>query len=84
MGRTTQYATSSICQPAASRASTAVASTTNAHLVPFFLEGVALEANMIQSDGIHPTTLAQPVLLETGWQALVASVGDLFPEVVGR
>ncbi len=58
---------------------TKVATATGAHLVPFFLEGVALEDNMIQSDGIHPTTLAQPILLTTGWQALVAILGDDYP-----
>lgn len=56
-----------------------VASATGAYLVPFFLEGVALEANMIQSDGIHPTTLAQPILLETGWRALIGAIGERYP-----
>jgi len=58
-----------------------VAQATSAHLVPFFLDGVALEAGMIQGDGIHPTTLAQPILLETGWQALVTTLADVYPEL---
>ena len=58
-----------------------VAQATEAHLVPFFLDGVALEAGMIQGDGIHPTTLAQPILLETGWRALVATLADAYPEL---
>lgn len=62
---------------------TTVAQATKAHLVPFFLEGVALEAGMIQGDGIHPTTLAQPILLDTGWRALVAVLADLYPELGG-
>lgn len=37
-------------------------------LVPFFLEGVATVPNMMQTDGIHPTADAQPVLLENVWQ----------------
>ena len=56
-----------------------VADAKDAYLVPFFLEGVALIEGMIQSDGIHPTTQAQPLLLETGWQALVATMGDTYP-----
>ncbi|WP_240470580.1 arylesterase [Halomonas halocynthiae] len=39
-------------------------------LVPFLLEGVALEPELMQSDGIHPTAEAQPRLLETVWPAL--------------
>lgn len=39
-------------------------------LVPFLLEGVALEEGMMQSDGIHPTTRAQPVMLDTVWKVL--------------
>ncbi len=39
-------------------------------LVPFLLEGVALEEGMMQSDGIHPTASAQPVMLDTVWKVL--------------
>lgn len=39
-------------------------------LVPFLLEGVALEPELMQSDGIHPTAEAQPRLLETVWPKL--------------
>ncbi|MGH8177012.1 MAG: arylesterase [Steroidobacter sp.] len=39
-------------------------------LVDFFLEGVALDANLMQSDGIHPTSAAQPRLLNNLWPAL--------------
>ena len=56
-----------------------VADAHNAYLVPFFLEGVALVEGMIQNDGIHPTTQAQPLLMETGWQALVATLSEQFP-----
>jgi len=56
-----------------------VADAKDAYLVPFFLDGVALIEGMIQSDGIHPTTQAQPLLLETGWQALVATMGEAYP-----
>lgn len=39
-------------------------------LVPFLLEDVALEPELMQSDGIHPTAEAQPRLLETVWPKL--------------
>lgn len=39
-------------------------------LVDFFLEGVALDSNLMQSDGIHPTSAAQPRLLDNLWPAL--------------
>lgn len=39
-------------------------------LVPFFLEGVADDPKLMQSDEIHPTAAAQPKLLDTVWPAL--------------
>ena len=39
-------------------------------LVSFFLEGVALQAELMQRDGIHPTAAAQAKLLENVWPAL--------------
>jgi acyl-CoA thioesterase-1 len=39
-------------------------------LVPFFMEGVALEEGMMQADGVHPSAAAQPVLLENVWTVL--------------
>jgi len=39
-------------------------------LVPFFLEGVALDAGLMQDDGIHPNSIAQERLLENVWPAL--------------
>ncbi|MGE0622156.1 MAG: arylesterase [Pseudomonadales bacterium] len=47
-----------------------VAEETGVPLVPFFLEKVALEPGLMQSDGIHPTAEAQPLLLETLWDYL--------------
>lgn len=38
--------------------------------VPFFLDGVAGNTNLIQADGIHPTAKAQPQLLENVWPIL--------------
>lgn len=39
-------------------------------LVDFFLDGVALENDLMQADGIHPTAAAQPKLLDNLWPAL--------------
>jgi len=39
-------------------------------LVPFLLEGVALQPQLMQADGLHPTAAAQPKVLETVWPAL--------------
>lgn len=47
-----------------------VAEETGVSLVPFFLDRVALEPGFMQSDGIHPTAAAQPLLLETLWNYL--------------
>ncbi|MCG5512921.1 arylesterase [Ectothiorhodospira shaposhnikovii] len=41
-------------------------------LVPFLLEGVALEPDLMQADGIHPTAEAQPIMLDTVWTVLEA------------
>ena len=38
--------------------------------VPFLLEGVALDATLMQHDGIHPNTAAQARLLENVWPVL--------------
>jgi acyl-CoA thioesterase-1 len=39
-------------------------------VVEFFLEGVALNDNLMQPDGIHPTAQAQPLLLKNLWPVL--------------
>ena len=39
-------------------------------LIPFLLEGVADKADLMQSDGIHPTAKAQPLLLDNVWPHL--------------
>ncbi|MCE8024272.1 MULTISPECIES: arylesterase [Halomonadaceae] len=47
-----------------------LADTYDTPLVPFLLEGVALEDGLMQSDGIHPTAEAQPIILDNVWPAL--------------
>jgi len=48
--------------------------------IEFFLEGVALNPELMQSDGIHPNAAAQPILLDNAWpvieQALVRKGED--------
>ncbi len=39
-------------------------------LVPFMLQGVAEQRDLMQPDNIHPTAAAQPVILETVWKGL--------------
>ncbi|MEX2488418.1 MAG: arylesterase [Pseudomonadales bacterium] len=36
----------------------------------FILEGIALDENLMQDDGIHPTAAAQPMMLEHIWSSL--------------
>ncbi len=42
----------------------------NVPLVPFLLDGVALDAALMQNDGLHPNARAQPRVLENVWPAL--------------
>ncbi|QJQ97156.1 arylesterase [Halomonas sp. PA5] len=45
-------------------------------LVPFLLENVALEAALMQRDGIHPTASAQPLILDNVWPELDAMLEE--------
>jgi acyl-CoA thioesterase-1 len=58
---------------------TNTAAQAEAYLVPFFLEGIALQAGMMQDDGIHPTVAAQSKLLNTAWQAIQMCLGQRYP-----
>lgn len=40
-------------------------------LVPFLLEGVALDSSRMQDDGLHPNALGEPAVLDTLWPQLV-------------
>jgi acyl-CoA thioesterase-1 len=40
-------------------------------LVPFFLDGIALEDGLMQDDGLHPNAAAQSKLLEQVWPKLL-------------
>lgn len=39
-------------------------------LVPFLLDGIAEKADLFQPDRIHPTEMAQPLILERVWKGL--------------
>ncbi len=39
-------------------------------LVPFLLEGVALDPAKMQDDGLHPVAAAEPAVLDTVWKQL--------------
>ncbi len=47
-----------------------------AGLVPFLLEGVALQPGLMQADGLHPTAGAQPRVLDNVWPALYPLLSD--------
>ena len=40
-------------------------------LVPFFLDGIALDDGLMQEDGLHPNASAQPKLLAQVWPVLL-------------
>ena len=44
-------------------------------LVPFLLEGVATDFDLMQSDGLHPTAAAQARILENVWPYLEPLLG---------
>ena len=39
--------------------------------IEFFMEGVALNEELMQDDGIHPNVEAQPVLLDNAWPIIL-------------
>jgi len=55
----------------------AVAEALGTALVPFFLDHVALDAALMQHDGIHPNAAAQPRLLDNAWPAIEQALRSL-------
>jgi acyl-CoA thioesterase-1 len=51
-----------------------------APLVPFLLDGVALHADLMQADGLHPNERGQPLLLANVWPKLA----PLLPNAAGH
>ena len=42
--------------------------------IEFFMEGVALNEELMQDDGIHPNAEAQPILLDNAWPIIRAAL----------
>ena len=41
----------------------------------FFMDGIALDKDLMQADGIHPNAKAQPRLLDNAWPAIREALG---------
>lgn len=48
-------------------------------LVHFMLEGVALDSDLMQDDGIHPNARAQPQILDNVWPVVESLVNQASP-----
>jgi acyl-CoA thioesterase-1 len=44
--------------------------------IEFFLEGIALNDELMQDDGIHPNATAQPMLLDNAWPIIKSALSD--------
>ena len=43
--------------------------------IEFFMEGIALNEELMQDDGIHPNAAAQPKLLDNAWPVIRTALG---------
>ena len=46
----------------------------NVPWIEFFMDGIALNDDLMQDDGIHPNVAAQPVLLDNAWPIISAAL----------
>ena len=44
--------------------------------IEFFMEGVAMNDDLLLEDRIHPNSAAQPILLDNAWPIISATLGD--------
>ena len=44
--------------------------------IEFFMEGIALNEELMQDDGIHPTAEAQSILLDNAWPIIRQALAD--------
>lgn len=44
--------------------------------IEFFMEGIALNDELLQDDRIHPNALAQPILLDNAWPIIRTTLGN--------
>ena len=51
-----------------------VASELGIRWIEFFMEGVALNDELLQEDRIHPNEQAQPILLDNAWPIIHATL----------
>ncbi len=54
-----------------------VAQSTGAALAPFFLESIAEQSHLMQTDGLHPREQAQQQMLDNIWPALAKLLESL-------
>jgi len=52
--------------------------------IEFFMEGVALNEELMQDDGVHPTTEAQPILLDNAWPTIREALTRRANDQAGR
>ena len=45
--------------------------------VEFFMDGIALNDDLLQADRIHPTAEAQPILLDNAWPLISGTLDAL-------
>ncbi len=45
--------------------------------IEFFMEGIALHDELLQSDGMHPNAAGQPILLDNAWPMIDAALVNL-------
>ena len=43
--------------------------------IEFFMDGIALNEELMQADGIHPNAKAQPILLDNAWPIITEALG---------
>jgi len=48
----------------------------NISWIEFFMEGIALNEELMQDDGIHPNAAAQPLLLDNAWPIIAQALGN--------
>jgi len=53
-----------------------VASEQGVPWIEFFMDGIALNEELMQDDGIHPNAEAQPLLLDNAWPIISESIGN--------
>jgi acyl-CoA thioesterase-1 len=53
-----------------------VANDLSVEWIEFFMEGVAMNDELLQADRIHPNTEAQPILLDNAWPIISAALDD--------